>query len=80
MAAFESDRVGDVWREVRERRVALGLPSNGAEMFGYRKRADGRYVPDRRTGPILADLYRRSIRGTVQRAGPVAPGSPHQDT
>jgi DNA invertase Pin-like site-specific DNA recombinase len=63
LAAFESDRVGDVWREIRERRVALGLPGNGQAMFGYRKR-NGQYVPDRRTGPILAELYRRSIRGT----------------
>ncbi|WP_448620058.1 recombinase family protein [Geodermatophilus sp. URMC 65] len=63
LAAFESDRVGDVWREIRERRVALGLPGNGQAMFGYRKR-NGQYVPDRRTGPILAELYRRAIRGT----------------
>jgi site-specific DNA recombinase len=64
LSAFESDRVGDTWREVRERRVAHGLPGNGHVMFGYRKRKDGQYVPDRRTGPLLAEMYRRYNRGT----------------
>lgn len=64
LSAFESDRIGDVWREVQERRVAQGLPSQGHPMFGYRKRGDGTYVPDRRTGPILADMYRRYVDGT----------------
>jgi site-specific DNA recombinase len=59
-AAFESERMGDIWREVRERRVRLGLTVSGQEQFGYRK-INGRYVPDRRRGPLLAEIYRRYI-------------------
>lgn len=56
-AAFESDRMGDVWREVRERRARLGLPVMGHEQFGYVKTSRG-YVPDPRTGKVLASMYR----------------------
>ncbi|MFW3171151.1 recombinase family protein [Geodermatophilus sp. CPCC 206100] len=65
LAAFESDRQGDLWREVAARRVAQGLPSQGQNIFGYRKRPDGHYVPDRRTAPILAELYNRYICGAT---------------
>lgn len=62
MAAFESDRVGDTWRDVHARRVSQGLPAQGKQEFGYRKH-NGRYVPDPRTGPILAGLYQRYVDG-----------------
>jgi site-specific DNA recombinase len=61
-AAFESDRMGDIRREVRDRRVRMGLPPFGHEQFGYRK-VNGRYLVDPRTGPILASLYERYIAG-----------------
>jgi hypothetical protein len=66
-AAYESDRMGDVWREVRERRARLGLPVNGHNQFGYRKQGDA-FVVDRRTGPVIADLYRRYVAGESLRS------------
>jgi site-specific DNA recombinase len=62
-AAFESDRMADVWREVRDRRVARGLTPFGHDHFGYRRRPHGTYAIDKKTGPILADLYRRYTAG-----------------
>jgi site-specific DNA recombinase len=66
-AAFESERMGDVWREVRERRARLGLPVGGQRQFGYRK-VDGQYVVDRRTGAKLVDIYRRYNAGESFRS------------
>jgi DNA invertase Pin-like site-specific DNA recombinase len=66
-SAFESDRMGDIWREVRERRVRLGLTPVGHEQLGYRK-VGGHYLPDRRTGPILAQLYKRYNDGESFRS------------
>jgi DNA invertase Pin-like site-specific DNA recombinase len=66
-AAFESDRMGDVWREVRARRARLGIPPTGQKQFGYTKVGD-RYTIHRRRGPILADLYRRFIAGESFRS------------
>lgn len=63
LAAFESDRTGDIWREVKSRRVSEGLSPNGNAMFGYRKRPDGTYVPQRRTGPVVARLYQQYVDG-----------------
>jgi DNA invertase Pin-like site-specific DNA recombinase len=66
-AAFESDRMGDVWREVRERRARLGLPPTGQKQFGYTKVGD-RYTIHRTRGPVLASLYRRYIDGESFRS------------
>ena len=61
-AAFESERIGDQWKEAHQRRVNMGLPANGKPRFGYRRAGEG-FEPDPETGPILADLYRRYISG-----------------
>lgn len=61
-AAFESERIGDTWRETHSRRLKAGLPINGKARWGY-VYADGRHSPDPTTGPVLADLYRRYIAG-----------------
>jgi site-specific DNA recombinase len=61
-AAFEGERIGDGWREAHDRRTSHGLPHNGKPRWGYRYER-GEYSPDRVTGPILADLYRRYIAG-----------------
>jgi DNA invertase Pin-like site-specific DNA recombinase len=47
-AAFESDRLADIWREVRDRRISLGLPPWGHRQFGYVQR-HGAYVIDKKT-------------------------------
>lgn len=35
LAAFESDRIGESWRETHEYRRTHGLPATGGERFGY---------------------------------------------
>lgn len=62
IAAFESERIGDQWRETHARRVSRGLPANGKPRFGYRRAGEG-FEPDPETGPILAEAYRRFIAG-----------------
>jgi DNA invertase Pin-like site-specific DNA recombinase len=62
-ATFESDRVGEIIKEVQDGRVAQGLPGNGKDRFGYRN-VDKRFIIDPTTGPVLAEMYRRYIGGT----------------
>lgn len=66
LAAFESDRIGEVWKEVHERRIGLGLPAAGGERFGY-VRTDTGYEPHSETGPILAGMYESYINGISPR-------------
>lgn len=61
-AAFESERIGDVWRESHARRIRLGLPANGKPRFGYLY-ADKAFSPDPLTAPVLAATYRAYIAG-----------------
>ena len=62
-AAFESDRLGDLWLEVYMRRIRLRLTPSGKDQFGYRKQPDGRYVPDQRTAALLVTAYERYVDG-----------------
>lgn len=62
-AAFESERIGDIWKETHERRVRQGLPANGKPRFGYQYTKGEGFSPDPVTGPVLADLYRRYLSG-----------------
>lgn len=76
-AAFESDRIGEVWQEIHSRRTKLGLPANGKPRWGYTRvdgpftllgadqptHVKGMFVPDPLTGPVLASLYRRYVAG-----------------
>ncbi|SDG23405.1 recombinase family protein [Microbacterium sp. 77mftsu3.1] len=62
LAAFESERIGEQWKETHDRRRRLGLPSDGADRFGYEKR-DGWYHPHPVQAPLLAEMYRRYLRG-----------------
>lgn len=63
-AAFESERIGDVWREAHARRIAHGLPANGKARFGYAYNRETKiHEPDPITGPVLADAYRRYLAG-----------------
>lgn len=62
-AAFESERIGDVWREAHERRIRAGLPANGKPRFGYQYSREEGFTPDPVTGPILREMYQRYLRG-----------------
>lgn len=61
-AAFESERIGDVWKETQQRRRRNGLTPNGGDRYGY-VRDEDTYTPSAETGELLADLYRRHIAG-----------------
>ncbi|MFG1846681.1 recombinase family protein [Micromonospora carbonacea] len=61
-AAFESDRTGEIIKEVQDNRVRQGLPGNGKPRFGYRN-IDKRFVPDPELGDVLAEMYSRYIGG-----------------
>lgn len=62
-AAFESDRVGEIIKEVQDNRVSQGLPGNGKARFGYLN-VEKRFVPDPETHDVLAEMYTRYIGGT----------------
>lgn len=61
-AAFESDRIGEIIKEVHDDRARRGLPGSGRTRFGYVS-VDKRFEPDLVTGPALAEAYRRYIGG-----------------
>ena len=61
-AAFESERIGDVWKEVHQRRRRLGLPHAGYPRLGYQRSGTG-YEPDTESAELVAELYRRYLRG-----------------
>ena len=64
IAAFESERAGDQWREAHERRVKLGRPHHGKNRFGYVYDPDQKlHVPDPDLAPIVRDLYQRYVDG-----------------
>lgn len=68
IAAFESDRIGEQWRETHEYRRIHGLPATGGERFGYlhqeRLVVDGvlqrpeSYEPVQATAEVIKDAYR----------------------
>lgn len=63
-AAFESDRVGDVWREVHSSRLAEGKTPSGTAKTGYVwNRAEQVHEPDPVLGPVIAELYERYVAG-----------------
>jgi DNA invertase Pin-like site-specific DNA recombinase len=63
LAAFESERIGESWKESHERRVKLGVPANGKPRYGYQYSKDAGFTPDPVQGPILAELYARYLSG-----------------
>lgn len=63
LAVFESDRTGEIIKEVHDNRARQGLPGSGRDRFGYRN-VDKRFEKDPVTGPVLAEAYRRYIGGS----------------
>lgn len=61
LAAFESERIGEQWKETHARRRKLGLPAEGGPRYGYTK-VDGHYQPDEHAD-TLAEMYRRHLDG-----------------
>lgn len=66
-AAFESERIGDTWKETHARRIRNGLPHHGLPRFGYTYTKAGGYVPDEASAPVLRQLYVRFTAGATLR-------------
>jgi DNA invertase Pin-like site-specific DNA recombinase len=63
LAAFESERIGEQWKEAHDRRRRNGLPGDGHPRFGYERQDDGTYTPDPVTSGVLARMYRDYLSG-----------------
>jgi site-specific DNA recombinase len=61
LAAFESERIGESWREVQTNRVGRGLPS-GRVPWGW-THADGVVVPHPENAAVIPRLYEMYARG-----------------
>jgi DNA invertase Pin-like site-specific DNA recombinase len=66
-AAFESERIGDTWKETHARRIRNGLPHHGLPRFGYTYTKQAGYAPDETSGPVLRQLYLRFVAGSTLR-------------
>lgn len=62
-AAFESERIGDSWKETHARRIRNGLPASGKPRFGYTYSREGGYAPDPVTAGLLRSLYLDYLAG-----------------
>lgn len=63
LAVFESERIGETWKETHARRIRNGLPHHGLPRFGYTYDKAAGYTVDPASGPVLAQMYRRYIAG-----------------
>ena len=63
IAAWESERLGEQWKETQDRRRRQGLPHSGQPRFGYTYVRGQGYAPHPEQGPLLAELYRRYLAG-----------------
>jgi DNA invertase Pin-like site-specific DNA recombinase len=63
LAAFESERIGETWKESHSRRIERGLPHHGRQRFGYAYSREKGYVQDPVTAPVLRDIYMKYIAG-----------------
>ncbi|WJN63148.1 serine integrase [Streptomyces phage phiScoe44] len=71
IAQYQSDQIGDTWRNIHDLRRSRGLPHTGGPRFGYIYDAEAKdpskvYTVDPVTGPWLAKAYRMFASG---RAG-----------
>lgn len=62
-AAFESERIGDSWKEAQARRIRNGLPASGKPRFGYTYSREAGYQPDDVVAGVLRKLYLDYIAG-----------------
>ena len=63
MAAFESERIGDTWRESHARRIRNGMPANGKPRFGFLYEKGKGFTHDPITAPVLGEMYSRYVSG-----------------
>lgn len=61
-AAFQSESIGEVWEEVRQRRLRAGLPVSGRLPYGWEWHEGGiRTVPAQ--ADIVVEMFRRYLAG-----------------
>jgi site-specific DNA recombinase len=63
LAVFESERIGDTWKETHARRIRNGLPHNAPKHFGYVYDRETGYTPETHEGAVLRQLYVRFTAG-----------------
>lgn len=66
LAAFESERIGETWRETHERRIRAGLPHSGRKRFGY-DNDKNRFWPNSTEAPIVKEMFSRFLSGSTYR-------------
>jgi site-specific DNA recombinase len=72
-AAFESERIGDTWKETHARRIRNGLPHHGLPRFGYTYDKKAGYAPEPASAAVLRELYLRFTAGaTLKELGAYA--------
>lgn len=65
MAVFESERIGDTWKEAHARRYRNGLPHNSPKHFGYTYSKEDGYTPDAAEAAVLRQMYIRFTAGST---------------
>lgn len=63
-AAFQSEQMGEVWEDVRQRRLSLGLPASGRLPFGWVWGDGGKVEPHPDRAPHVVEMYRRYLAGS----------------
>lgn len=67
MAQFESERIGEQWKEAQARRIRNGLPYNGRPRYGYDYDKGTGYTPNPVTSIILRGIYDEYVAGSTPR-------------
>lgn len=62
LAEWELDRVRTVWASAQEQAIGRGVHM-GSVPLGYRRKRDGRLVPDLKHAPLLVELFGRRADG-----------------
>jgi DNA invertase Pin-like site-specific DNA recombinase len=62
MAEWELDRIRENWAVARARAIGRGVHPTAAP-FGYRRRGDGRLVPEEPAAALVAEVFRRRAEG-----------------
>lgn len=62
-AAFQSEQIGEVWEDVRQRRLSLGLPASGRLPYGWRWIKGEGIEQHPEQAPIVVEMYRRYLAG-----------------
>lgn len=68
LAAFESERLGESWREAHHQRMMRGLPHSGVKRLGYTYDHATGYTIDPDEAPIVREMFLRYASGRGPRS------------